>query len=305
MSILHRPKGIWGAILLPVKNDKIDWIAFEEQVNILCDSNVHGVYTNGTAAECHNQTEDEFDKLSNIVASIAKKKNKQFQLGLSHTNPRICRERAKRLISLNPNGFQITLPDWWPPTFQESSNFIMGMQEVVADIYLILYNPPHAKVVLSLEEISKLNDKAPNLVGIKCAGGDEAWYKNRRFLLENFSVFVPGHSVVFGKPLGANGSYSNVACFSPNGAVMIWDLIDTDFEKAKHIELRVNNFMKTHILPLATRLSNTGLDKLLACVGGWGPISEKVLWPYEGATLDEVNKIRMIAKQDLPELMND
>ena len=103
MSILHRPEGIWGAILLPVKNDKIDWIAFEEQVNILCDSNVHGIYTKGTAAECHNQTEDEFDKLSNIVASIAKKKNKQFQLGLSHTNPRICRERAKRLTSLNPN----------------------------------------------------------------------------------------------------------------------------------------------------------------------------------------------------------
>jgi hypothetical protein len=47
------------------------------------------------------------------------------------------------------------------------------------------------------------------------------------------------------------------------------------------------------------------LDKLLACVGGWGPVSEKVLWPYEGATLDEVNKIRIIAKKELPELMND
>ena len=53
------------------------------------------------------------------------------------------------------------------------------------------------------------------------------------------------------------------------------------------------------------KLSNTGLDKLLACVGGWGPISEKVLWPYEGATLDEVKKIRIIAKNELPELMND
>ena len=66
MTILERPEGIWGAILLPVKDDKIDWVAFEDQVNILCDSSVHGVYTNGTAAECHNQTEEEFDKLSNI-----------------------------------------------------------------------------------------------------------------------------------------------------------------------------------------------------------------------------------------------
>ena len=206
MSILQRPEGIWGAILLPVKNDKIDWVAFEEQVNILCDSRVHGIYTNGTAAECHNQTEEEFDKLSNIVSSIALKKNKKFQLGLSHTNPRICRERAIRLTSLKPDGFQITLPDWWPPTYQESLNFIMGMQEVVEDRYLILYNPPHAKVLLSLEEISQLNDKAPNLIGIKCAGGDEAWYKNRRALLEDFSVFVPGHSVVFAPLLLDHGS---------------------------------------------------------------------------------------------------
>ena len=70
---------LFVAILLPVKNDKIDWVAFEEQVNILCDSRVHGIYTNGTAAECHNQTEQEFDKLSEIVSTIAFKKKKKFQ----------------------------------------------------------------------------------------------------------------------------------------------------------------------------------------------------------------------------------
>ena len=137
------------------------------------------------------------------------------------------------------------------------------------------------------------------------AGGDESWYQNRRELLEDFSVFVPGHTVVFGKPLGANGSYSNVACLSPNGAVMIWNLIDTDIEKAKSIETRVNKFMRNHIIPFASRLSNTGLDKLLAAVGGWGPVSEKVLWPYEGASFEEVQKIKNIAKQDIPELINE
>ena len=305
MKNLNRPIGIWGTILLPIKNNQIDWVAFKEQVNILCDSNVHGIYTNGTAAECHNQTEDEFDKLSEIVSTIAIKKNKKFQLGLSHTNPRICRERAKRTKHLKPNGFQITLPDWWPPTFQESKNFIMGMQDVVENIYMILYNPPHAKVLLTLKEISLLKKNATNLIGIKCAGGDESWYQNRRELLEDFSVFVPGHTVVFGKPLGANGSYSNVACLSPNGAVMIWNLIDTDIEKAKSIETRVNKFMRNHIIPFASRLSNTGLDKLLAAVGGWGPVSEKVLWPYEGASFEEVQKIKNIAKQDIPELINE
>ena len=134
MKTLEKPNGIWGTILLPINNNQIDWVAFEEQIHILCDSKVSGIYTNGTAAECHNQTEQEFDKLSEIVSKIALKKNKKFQLGLSHTNPRVCQERAKRMVSLKPNGFQITLPDWWPPTFNESKNFILGMQEVVEDI---------------------------------------------------------------------------------------------------------------------------------------------------------------------------
>ena len=194
------------------------------------------------------------------------------------------------MVSLKPNGFQITLPDWWPPTFNESKNFILGMQEVVEDIYMILYNPPHAKVLLSLEEIRLLKQSVQNLVGIKCAGGDEQWYSQRRELLDDFSVFVPGHTVVYGKPLGANGSYSNVACLSPNGAVKIWDLIEKDYEKAKELEAKVLNFMKQYILPFANKLSNTGLDKLLASVGGWGPVSEKVLWPYDGATAEDVKK---------------
>jgi len=178
------------------------------------------------------------------------------------------------------------------------------MQEVVEDVYMILYNPPHAKVLLSLEEISLLKKSVPNLVGIKCVGGDEQWYSKRRELLDDFSVFVPGHTVVYGKPLGANGSYSNVACLSPNGAVKIWDLIEKDYKKAKALEEKVLNFMKQYILPFASKLSNTGLDKLLASVGGWGPVSEKVLWPYDGATAEDVEKIKEQANIELEEILN-
>ena len=66
MKQREKPNGIWGTILLPINSNQIDWVAFEEQIHILCDSKVSGIYTNGTAAECHNQTEQEFDKLSEI-----------------------------------------------------------------------------------------------------------------------------------------------------------------------------------------------------------------------------------------------
>lgn len=303
MTDQKHPAGIWGAILLPINQmNQVDWVAFSEQVDIMCASSLHGIYTNGTAAECHNQTDLEFDTLTEIVAEKALKHKKLFQLGVSHTNPRIARERLKRLTCFKPDGFQITLPDWWPPTLNEVKNFTLGMEEVANNIPLILYNPPHAKVLLSLEEIANLREQVSSLVGIKCAGGDQDWYKKSRDLLNNFSVFVPGHTIVFGKPLGANGSYSNVACLSPNGAVMIWNLIESDIDKAVEIERRVNNFMQKHIMPYAKILSNTGLDKLLAAAGGWGPISEKLLWPYDSATPEDTKKIAEIAHRELPEL---
>ena len=55
-------------------------------------------------------------------------------------------------------------------------------------------------------------------------------------------------------------------------------------------------------MPYAKTLSNTGLDKLLAAAGGWGPISEKLLWPYDSATPEDTKKIAEIAHRERPEL---
>ena len=45
MKQREKPNGIWGTILLPINNNQIDWVAFEEQIHILCDSKVSGIYT--------------------------------------------------------------------------------------------------------------------------------------------------------------------------------------------------------------------------------------------------------------------
>ena len=74
--------------------------------------------------------------------------------------------------------------------------------------------------------------------------------------------------------------------------------------EAKALEAKVLNFMKQFILPFASKLSNTGLDKLLASVGGWGPVSEKVLWPYDGATAEDVETIKEQANIELEEIFN-
>ncbi|MCC0025183.1 MAG: dihydrodipicolinate synthase family protein [Hyphomicrobiaceae bacterium] len=300
-----RPKGIWGAVMLPINpNGEIDFGALAEEVDIMCASSVAGIYTNGTAAEFFNQTEAEFDQITELVAARAQKSGKPFQIGVSNSNPRIARDRLLRAQSFAPTGVQVTLPDWWPPSSIENTRFMAGMQEAAGEVPLILYNPPHAKRQLSLSEVAALRAVAPNMVGIKVKGGDDAWYAERRALLPDFSVFVAGHTVAHGRPRGADGAYSNVACLSPDGAVRYWDMIETDRDAAEDLEARFLAFLKTHLVPLAQAkgLSDAALDKLMAAAGGWGPVTSRLLWPYSGADASDVQAIAEAARNELPEL---
>lgn len=303
-----KPTGIWGAVLLPVQDSgEIDWQGLEEELKILCSSNLHGIYTNGTAGEFHNQTDHEYERLTTMVSEHAKRADMPFQIGISNSNARVTKQRLLQAVSLKPSAVQFTLPDWWVLSDYERRKFLEGLHNAGSGTPLILYNPPHAKQRLSLSEIATLRTSAPSLVGAKLPGGNEAWYQELATLLPDFSVFVPGHNITFGRPKGAEGSYSNVACMSPEGAVRHWQQIETDLEDAQELETRIVNFMNESILKLAKRdrLSNVALDKLLAAIGNWGPVTEKCLWPYRSAARSDVEQLRRTAYKQLPELFDD
>lgn len=301
-----QPQGIWGTILLPItEHDQIDWGALAEELEVLAASGLAGIYANGTAGEFHNQTEAEYERLVGLVAQKAQAAGMPFQIGVSNTNPRVARERLRRLRALQPSAAQFTLPDWWVPSAPELEQFMTGLQEAAGDIPLILYNPPQAKLRLSLAQISALRRLAPNLVGAKLPGGDAAWYAERRRLLPDFSVFVPGHTVAFGRPLGADGAYSNVACLGPRGALHHWHLSATAPEAAAELERRIQQFMQQQVLPLVGShgLSHPALDKMMAEVGAWGPVRARMLWPYATAPQDAITQARAALRALLPEFL--
>lgn len=302
-----RPKGIWGAAMLPVSAaGDIDFGALAEELEILAASPLAGVYSNGTAAEFHNQTEDEFDRFSEMLATTMRRAGKPFQIGVSNTNPRVARARLQRIATLHPDGVQLTLPDWWPPSAAEGLRFVEGMAEAGAGLPMILYNPGHAKSRLTLDQIAALRAAVPALVGAKLAGGDADWYAERRRLLPGFSVFVAGHTVALGRPLGADGSYSNVACLSPAAAVRIWDMAAADPAGAQAIEARFRSFLVGHVIPLARDhgISDAGLDKAMTAAGGWGPVGPRLLWPYSYASAAQVEALAVAAREMLPEFLD-
>ena len=297
--------GVWGTLLLPV--DEMGSIAFgalADEIAYLCKSGVHGIYSNGTAGEFHSQTEEEFDRIHLLLADLCAKSGRPFQIGASHTGARQTLARIKRMKSLGPSAFQVILPDWWPPTRDEIAAFLDRVAEIADPVPIVIYNPPHAKVQLTLSDLASLHARIPSLIGAKLPGGDAAWYDELRRLPPTLSVFIPGHHMASGCLSGGRGSYSNVACLSPTGAVRWWHQIDADRSAALALEAKINAFLKAHILPLRTEygLSNMALDKGLAAIGHWGSVGPKVLWPYTSMPDEAVRRLRAVARAELPEL---
>ena len=295
--------GNWGTLLLPInEDDSIDFERLSEEMEVMIAARINGIYSNGTAGEFHNQTEDEFDKVNQLLAEKCQRSGMPFQIGASHPSPVISLERLKRSKALTPSAFQVILPDWVVPTVAEQVDFLRKMADAAENIPLVLYNPPHAKLVLKPQDFETLSQDVPQLIGIKVADGDAQWYASMRQYASNLSVFVPGHHLATGfrEKVGA-GAYSNVACISPTAAQQWWEIMQTDIDKALNIEQRINNFFAEAIVPYKNAgYSNPALDKLLAAVGGWATVGTRLRWPYRWIPEEEAASVRKSAEKHLP-----
>lgn len=296
--------GNWGTLLLPVNADEsIDYARLNAEIEKLISYNVNGIYSNGTAGEFYNITEEEFERTSIILAEKCNSANMPFQIGVSHMSPIISLNRLKIIRPLKPSAVQVILPDWFKVTNEEALSFLKRMAETAGEIGLVLYNPPHAKKNLGPGDFGFLQQEIHNLVGIKVAGGDDKWYSDMKKYCPDLSIFIPGHHLVTGCLKGAHGAYSNMACLNPLAAQLWYQAIGRDTERALDIERRVNAFLSQYILPLIAdkHYSNQAVDKLLAAIGGWSDIGTRLRWPYKSIPEDYAAVLRPKAREIIPE----
>ncbi|MFL5019204.1 MAG: dihydrodipicolinate synthase family protein [Rhizobium sp.] len=298
--------GNWASLLLPIAADNsIEFDKLGEEIDILIDAGVDGIYSNGTAGEFHNQTEAEFDRIQAMLAERCKASSTPFVIGACQPDPLIMLNRVRRAAALDPHAIQVILPDWWPLTDAEAIDFLKQAAEAADGIRLILYNPPHAKRVLAPKELGAVCAAVPEVIGIKLADGDTSWYAEARRHLSGLSLLVPGHHLATGTREGvAAGSFSNVACLSPRGA-QIWTVsMRNDIDAALDLERRICTFMDAHIVPFRQEFgySNAALDKLLSAIGNWGPVSTRLRFPYRSIDMAEAVRLRRIARAELPDL---
>ena len=298
-------RGVWTTPLLRVEADgRLDLSCLEEQIAAYAEARVDGVYTNGTAAEFHGQSDAEFREISTRVASLCVDRGLAFQIGATHPLPQATLERIRFARRLAPAAIQVILPDWAPINLSAARRFLLRCAEESGEIGLVLYNPPHAKTVLSPADFAALAETVPGLCGIKCGGGDADWYAAMAPILDRLSVFIPGHHMASGMLNGAAGSYSNMACLHP-GATVAWrDRIATSPDDALALEHRVGRFMDKAIGPiLAAGHPGYACDKFMAFVGGWTRITPRLMWPAEGVPEQLAPRVRRWAKELIPEFL--
>lgn len=297
--------GNWATLLLPIQRDEsIDFALLAEELERFIAARVDGVYSNGSAGEFYAQSEAEFDRVQELLAQHCGAKQVPFQIGAAHSSPQTALARIARTKALKPRAFQIVLPDWFPPTFDEIVAFLDRIAAAAAPVPLIVYNPPHAKRKLDPAEWLALVERFPAIVGMKVPGGDEAWYRAMQPVFAKVSVFIPGHTLATGISRGAHGAYSNVACLSPQGAQRWSDECRTDLPAALEREKRIQAFWSGQVAPLITRdrLPNMAADKAAAVAGGWLPgIEPRLRWPYRCADDATVRAIAAEARRQLPE----
>lgn len=301
-------RGTWGTLLLPLSPDEsVDWDRLSAEIDCLLAAGVDGIYANGTACEFYAQSEAEFDRVHELLAAKCEAAGRPWQAGASHTSAQTMLDRVRRVHHLRPGAIQVILPDWIAVTDLEAVRFLERIAPAAAPAALVLYNPPHAKRNLLPAEFGVLARETSALAGVKVAHSGREWCQSLHMECPGVSLFVPGHELATGWSHGAHGSYSNVACLSPAGAVRWWKLMQRDLPAALAMEARIREFMHSHILPFRTHegISNPGLDKLLAAIGGWCDIGTRLRWPYSWVPESEVSRLRAVARQMIPELFED
>lgn len=293
--------GNWATLLLPIDDEMINFGQLAEQIDCYIEAGVDGIYSNGTAGEFYTQSEVEFEQISELLAEKCHQADMPFQIGASHCHPQAAIERVKFAASLSPTAIQVILPDWFPCSFDVAKVFLEKVEQAASGIDIVLYNPPHAKVNLTADELVGLYDAVPNLVGFKLPRITPELEASG--LASRASIFVAGHFLATDAYKGAKGAYSNVCCLNPK-ATQTWtqDCLALN-PRALELENRIQQFMAQEIAPYITEQGycNAAVDKFMAALGGWSGISSTMRFPFATIPMRDIELKLKIRNELLPE----
>lgn len=163
-------KGVITALITPLRDGKVDEVAFAQLLERQIAAGIHGVVPMGTTGECASLHLDEHRRVVELCVQVAAGRVRVIAgSGSSATDEAI--ELAQFAKAVGADGALVVTPYYNRPSQEGLALHYEAMAEAV-QLPLVLYNVPgRTGVDLANETVARLAAH-PNIVGIKDATAD-------------------------------------------------------------------------------------------------------------------------------------
>lgn len=296
--------GVYSFVPLPWDEDyRLDEAVLRHDLDYLCGTGLHGLYTTDTSGEFYALEYAEFQRVVGIVTEVAGAAGMPVQVGCTWSDTRGALRRAEHAVRCGAAAVRFAFPFWQQLSVAECLRFTVELAAVCGDVPLVHYNTPRCKVVFGVAEYRQAVDLAPTLIGTKTPLHDPIELAGLIEGVPELSHFVGEYVFAPALAAGARGIYSFLGATNPRLALEWYDACRAGrWQRALQIQTAINRWK----VLVKSRWSCTGdaaINKLDAIVNPNIRCSPRVRPPYTAGSADDVAFARRWAAAHFPDLL--
>lgn len=265
-------RGIWAAVPTPFDDKgKLDTDRAAENVELMCQHGIDGIYCTGASGEFFALSFEEFARLVDVFVPAAHKAGKPVQVGCSWTYTREVIQRMEYAQKAAADGVQLSFPFTFAVNNAEMMGFFKDVTSACPGLPIVVFASGGEQPALRPVDYRRMANEVPELVGTKIYDyGVQDWIDLTALVpeLAHFSVIETNLAVSM--MYGAVGAYSALIFVAPELLLRLYRLcLEKRWEETIPLERRVGDFFRDVVLPLERKgYHASALDKGMAEVSG-------------------------------------
>ncbi len=286
-------EGAFPVLITPMHADySVNYEGLKENVQYYLDQQAAGIVIVGSTGEFASLSDDEKEKIVEIVGSMLKETDTSLLVGIADERTDKIIKYAKHAEKNYADGLLLINSFYQTPTEEEAFHQFKDVNDHVTKPIMMYNNPFTANINLENETIYKIDRELSKVQYIKESSGD---IRKVRSIANNTELimFCGSDDLAFESFVqGATGWVSVAANIAPNSAARLYELVKAGkYEEAK--------LLNKDLLPLCEFLEDSGkyvqiVKKAMDIKGLNGGPSRK---PRLDLKEEEVEKLKSLMKK--------
>lgn len=297
-------QGIWVSV--PTEWDEhgaFDERTFRDQIALLIEAGVDGLYTTGSTGEFYALDWEEYKQVTTAFLDEAAGKV-PIQVGANWFNTRDTIRRACFARDRGAGAAQVCFPAWMRMRQEDYEQFLVDISEAAPDIALIHYNVAHTKKLFRGADYAQVLPRAPTLIGSKAAVSINDFME----LVVNapqMNHFTSEYAFLPGYLLGAKGMYTSWFMMNPAYFHAFYCMcLEGRYEQAAEVTHRLTRWHETAVTPLIDKgYLHPTLDKAFVELAGWLPGNRRTRKPHQPLSDADFAELKSKTRELMPEFL--